>query len=186
MSINFTFAIELNRMLISLLHYRYLQQLVSAQASRNRDLEQQLQAFKTGGVPLSSDDLSADDTLTILPSASSPSNSASAANANSTAASATATSPSACGNTKRRSKVFNGLESVEEMDTEDDLHNHSHLRREDDEMDQDHDMEGTSPSVGEGDEDDAFDDREEVERGRKGRPSEKVKVKEESGDMETS
>ena len=88
------------------------------------------------------------------------------------------------------------------MDIEDDLHNHthnhnhhaSHRRLHDDEMDQDHDMEGTSPSVG-GDDDDAYDDSEEVERGRKGRPMvgngngngvEKVKVKEELRDMETS
>ncbi|KAI8986620.1 helix-loop-helix DNA-binding domain-containing protein [Trametes punicea] len=35
-------------------YIRYLQQLVSAQANRNRDLEQQLQAFRNGTVPASS------------------------------------------------------------------------------------------------------------------------------------
>ena len=35
-------------------YIRYLQQLVSAQANRNRDLEQQLQAFRGGSVPDSS------------------------------------------------------------------------------------------------------------------------------------
>ncbi|KAH9930528.1 HLH-domain-containing protein [Epithele typhae] len=34
-------------------YIRYLQQLVGAQATRNRDLEQQLQAFRSGGVPSS-------------------------------------------------------------------------------------------------------------------------------------
>ncbi|KAI0654909.1 helix-loop-helix DNA-binding domain-containing protein [Cubamyces menziesii] len=35
-------------------YIRYLQQLVSAQANRNRDLEQQLQAFRSGTIPASS------------------------------------------------------------------------------------------------------------------------------------
>ncbi|KAK7685030.1 hypothetical protein QCA50_011865 [Cerrena zonata] len=183
-------AVKANKGMIlrkSVEYIRYLQQLVTAQASRNRDLEQQLQTFKNGGIPLPDDlTISTDDALTILPSTSS---SSSTTNTSSTPTSTTSSSTATPGNAKRRSKIFNGLESVEEMDTEDDLHNHR--LRDEDEMDQDHDMEGTSPSVGEGegegDEDDAFvDDGEEVERGRKGRPAEKVKVKEELGDMETS
>ena len=50
-------AVKANKGMIlrkSVEYIRYLQQLVSAQANRNRDLEQQLQAFRNGDVPAAS------------------------------------------------------------------------------------------------------------------------------------
>ncbi|RPD56894.1 HLH-domain-containing protein [Lentinus tigrinus ALCF2SS1-7] len=49
-------AVKANKGMIlrkSVEYIRYLQQLVSAQANRNRDLEQQLQAFRSGNAPAS-------------------------------------------------------------------------------------------------------------------------------------
>ena len=55
-------AVKANKGMIlrkSVEYIRYLQQLVSAQANRNRDLENQLQAFRSGN-PLAADDDAAD------------------------------------------------------------------------------------------------------------------------------
>lgn len=206
--------------------YSYLQQLVTVQASRNRDLEQQLQTYRSGGTPIDptsstvngtsgdGDDLSGlmlhdevggDDSFNLL---------------STTAMNGINGSAFHDGSSHHR-KAFSGfeLESVEEMDMEEDhLHNgHSsssqHLRSRTN-QDQDEDMDRpstadtgtgageTSPSAGSLD-DEAHDDGEEEERGRKGRDGARpglslsgslksqgivvgdVKIKEER-DMETS
>ncbi|CAL1708540.1 unnamed protein product [Somion occarium] len=181
-------------------YIRYLQQLVSAQATRNRDLEQQLQAFKSGSPPSSSttEDLAAtDDAFNILPSSSptTPSTATAITAVNTSATCNSSSSPLSSSssstpttNTKRRSKAYTGfdqttLESVVEMDTEDDHHHgtHAHANTRDEDEEMDLMMEGTSPSVGDGDGDEDDNDGlglglglggtgEEEERGRKGRP----------------
>lgn len=199
---------------------------MTVQASRNRDLEQQLQTYRSGGTPIDptsstvngtsgdGDDLSGlmlhdevggDDSFNLL---------------STTAMNGINGSAFHDGSSHHR-KAFSGfeLESVEEMDMEEDhLHNgHSsssqHLRSRTN-QDQDEDMDRpstadtgtgageTSPSAGSLD-DEAHDDGEEEERGRKGRDGARpglslsgslksqgivvgdVKIKEER-DMETS
>lgn len=149
--------------------FRYLQQLVSAQASRNRDLEQQLQAYRSpSSVPSADQDEGTlvlheevADELTLFGSPE----------------------PSLNGTSTRRKKFSRSeLASVEEMDMDDD------------EADVDMQDEKSSPSALGEDEDGSGEgeDGEEELRGRKGRDGrpagtgakERVKL-EENGDMES-
>ncbi|KAH9948029.1 HLH-domain-containing protein [Amylocystis lapponica] len=169
-------------------YIRYLQQLVSAQASRNRDLEQQLQAFRSGSGPSAGTAPAgaggAEDDMGLLLheevdgfSLAFPPASGSGANAN--------------GMANGRTKKFAGfeLESVEEMEMDTDLQ----------EEGEDADMRPgtaarseTSPSAGSVDAEDEHEEEARGRRGRDGRPvggAVKVKVKEEREDaraMETS
>ncbi|KZT68425.1 HLH-domain-containing protein [Daedalea quercina L-15889] len=169
-------AVKANKGMIlrkSVEYIRYLQQLVSAQASRNRDLEQQLQAFRSTSAPASAADQDEGalvlheevaDELTLFGSPS-----------------------PASANPARRKRFARGeLASVEEMDMDDE------------EGDVDMQDEKSSPSAAGEDEDgeDGADggDGEEEMRGRKGRDGrpagtgasvnlkERVKL-EESGEM---
>ncbi|KAH9835445.1 HLH-domain-containing protein [Rhodofomes roseus] len=172
-------AVKANKGMIlkkSVEYIRYLQQLVSAQASRNRELEQQLQSFRSSSVP--SSDL--DDGALVLHEEvaedftlfGSPSPAAHSAPAHRHA------------NGKRKKFSRGELASVEEMDMDDDA---------DVDM-QDGDGEETeksSPSAMGEEEDEGEGEREEELRGRKGRDGrpaglkERVKL-EENGEMETS
>jgi len=150
-------------------YIRYLQQLVSAQASRNRDLEQQLQAFRSPSASGSAPSADQDDGALVLHEEvgegftlfGSPSPSA---------------HPAVMGKRKRFAR--GELASVEEMDMDDD-------------MDADMQDEKSSPSAMGEDDAEEVDEREEEVRGRKGRDGrpaggkERVKV-EEGGEMETS
>ncbi|KAH8101961.1 HLH-domain-containing protein [Cristinia sonorae] len=216
-------AVKANKGMIlrkSVEYIRYLQELVSAQASRNRDLEQQLQTYRSGGIPTppsgsSSTPLTSSGTgtsgeddmglllhdevdLSNLPSSSSSSSSPSSSSKHKRSQSST--------------KKFNGfeLESVEEMDMEEDCATAGgatkHFTRSSDDADEDMDRPSTmggmsmslSPSASasgsfDGDEegsdkhehDEQEEEEEEGERGRKSRREMEVKVKQENG-MEMS
>ncbi|EIW51650.1 HLH-domain-containing protein [Trametes versicolor FP-101664 SS1] len=170
-------AVKANKGMIlrkSVEYIRYLQQLVSAQANRNRDLEQQLHAFR-GGVPPSAGSpasaMDSDGELKLLPEVEF------AGLINGSGANGDAT-PSATGRARRGSmrKSFHefGLPSVEEMDQDTE---HGDLDRPS--------TSGTGVSPGSSMDDDLDDDVEEdgdededmEERGRKGRDGRPVGVK---------
>ncbi|KIP11858.1 hypothetical protein PHLGIDRAFT_10397 [Phlebiopsis gigantea 11061_1 CR5-6] len=191
-------------------YIRYLQQLVSAQASRNRDLEQQLQSIRVGkgGIDGDNGSLNEDEMLTLHDeddlslslglNGSAPANGMNGHRARRMSSS-------------QRSKKFNGfeLDTVAEMETDHDEFDYSYHRH--GLRDEDQDMErpgtagtgmGASPlsggSASDENENDAEDgdarraerEREEEERGRKGRDgrpmgSAGVVMKTEEG-METS
>ncbi|KAI0784125.1 helix-loop-helix DNA-binding domain-containing protein [Abortiporus biennis] len=183
-------------------YIRYLQQLVTAQASRNRDLEDQLQTYRSGGTPSSSDgslstsngmSISTGDGEEVLMLHEEVGDFAGLLNGGASSSLS-----------HKKGMSFSELESVEEMDMEDDLHHHHHHRLRYDE-DQDHDMDrpstagggenGTSPSVVDDGEDGLDDSEEQENRGRRGRDGKvggesggaSVKVKEETKDnMEAS
>ncbi|KAI0824875.1 helix-loop-helix DNA-binding domain-containing protein [Trametes gibbosa] len=173
-------AVKANKGMIlrkSVEYIRYLQQIVSAQANRNQDLEQQLQAFRGGAAPStpssgmdSEGELKLHDEVDFV------------LNGTSTNGDATSSAPLATnGRTRRGSmrKSFHefGLPSVEEMDQDTE---HNDLERPS--------TSGTGVSPGSSLDDDLDDDGEEVEdgeddedmemeRGRKGRDGRPVGVK---------
>ncbi|KAI0634757.1 helix-loop-helix DNA-binding domain-containing protein [Trametes polyzona] len=170
-------AVKANKGMIlrkSVEYIRYLQQIVSAQANRNRDLEQQLQAFRGGaastGSPGSTMDsegeLKLHDEVEF-----------GLLNGNNATSESNGSAPATNGRTRRGSmrKSFHefGLPSVEEMDQDTE---HNELERPS--------TSGTGVSPGSSldddldDEDGDEDDEEmEVERGRKGRDGRPVGVK---------
>ncbi|PCH44693.1 HLH-domain-containing protein [Wolfiporia cocos MD-104 SS10] len=129
-------------------YIRYLQQLVSAQASRNRDLEQQLHAFRGGAPPAAADARADEDGGLMLHEEV----------GDFALGLGFGAAPAARG---ARKKSFHGfeLESVEEMDADAD----ADMR----DADEDAEME-KSPSAA-SDEAEGEGEGEEEERGRKGR-----------------
>ncbi|THH18715.1 hypothetical protein EUX98_g8908 [Antrodiella citrinella] len=221
-------AVKANKGMIlrkSVEYIRYLQQLVTAQASRNRDLEQQLQTYRNGGIPTPSSLSSLPSSNPLIPGSGEDDMGGLLLHDEvdgQLPSSLSSSSPSLTSTVVRKrsqsttSKRFNGfeLESVEEMDMEDDPSasgagggaesastTKQFPRAESSGNDHDEDMErpstmgGMSMSLspsgsGSFDEDGASDDDGEgqqgQERGRKiGRRDAEVKVKEEAG-MEMS
>lgn len=152
---------------------RYLQQLVSAQASRNRDLEKQLQGMRIGGESSSPSSADVNDEEMLVLNSEEDFNLNINGHTN--------------GSSTSRTKKFGGfeLESVAEMDQDTDDYYPNGYRRRDSRHEEDQDMDrpstagtgvGASPlsqcsgsDEQDNDRDNEESKREEEERGRKGR-----------------
>ncbi|TCD60637.1 hypothetical protein EIP91_009754 [Steccherinum ochraceum] len=188
-------------------YIRYLQQLVTAQASRNRDLEQQLQTYRSGGIPTPPAQHSS-----VTPTSSTSSSELISEGANglvlhdevdlsslppigSGSGTGTLGRKRSQSTTKRFGSGFE-LESVEEMDMEEDPGTAvptKHFTRsavgagngEDEDMERPGTMMSMSVSLspsgsgsgGEDDDEDGLEDERERGRKREGRGREEVKVK---------
>ncbi|KAI0674620.1 helix-loop-helix DNA-binding domain-containing protein [Trametes maxima] len=177
-------AVKANKGMIlrkSVEYIRYLQQLVSAQANRNRDLEQQLQAFRGGSAPASGSPAEGEGELKLHDEVDGFAL-LNGAGVSGDASGGGGAAPAMGGRARRGSmrKSFNdfALPSVEEMDTE-----HPELERPstsgtgvspgssmDDDLDDEDDV------VDEDADEDVDADVDMVERGRKGRDGRPVGV----------
>lgn len=153
---------------------RYLQQLVSAQATRNRELEQQLHSYRGGKDSASPSSSTAhtngeDDALMLHEEVGDFNLSLNGHTASGNPPVLSRRHSSTNGSSRKRFGGFE-LESVAEMEQDTDHHANDDVH--------DHDMErpstsgtgaGASPLSGSGSDDQDHDEHEEEERGRKGR-----------------